>query len=134
MFLYPTRMLSFPPAASCVSVALHARQAIDRFEARQSVHMAIWRARRFRSPRFSGQTKQIFGRNTETETRLPGKAEISAETEILAETFFSAETASFGRNVLFRPEQYIVLHQIFGQNPGLNMFYFGLKRLYLISV
>ena len=50
----------------------------------------------------------------------------------------SAETASFGRNVLFRPEQYMVLHQIFGQNRGLNMFfwpkettpYFGHKRMF----
>ena len=30
----------------------------------------------------SGQTKQIFGRNTETKTRPPGKAEIMAETKI----------------------------------------------------
>ena len=64
----------------------------------------------------SGQTKQIFGRNTETETRPPGIAEILAETknfaetEILAETRFSAKTVYFGRNVLFRPEQYMVLH------------------------
>ena len=92
----------------------------------------------------SGQTKNIFGRNTETKTWPPGKAEILAETEILAENFFrpkqsiSAETASFGRNVLFRPEQYMVLHQIFGQNRGLNMFfwpketipYFGHKRMF----
>ena len=32
--------------------------------------------------KISGQTKQIFGRNTETETRPPRKAEISAKTEI----------------------------------------------------
>ena len=31
-------------------------------------------------------------------------------------TKISAETASFGRNVLSRPKQYVVLHQIFGQN------------------
>ena len=43
----------------------------------------------------------------------------------------SAETASFGRNVLFRPEQYMVLHQIFGQNRGLNMFFLA-KRDYTL--
>ena len=42
--------------------------------------------------RMSGQTKQFFGRNTETETGPSEKAEISAETE----------TASFGRNTFFR--------------------------------
>ena len=36
----------------------------------------------------SGQTKQFFGRNTETETRPLEKAEISAETEISADTLF----------------------------------------------
>ena len=44
----------------------------------------------------SGQTKQFFCRNTETETRPLQKAEISAETEI-------AETDFFGQNTLFRP-------------------------------
>ena len=38
--------------------------------------------------KISGQTKQIFGRNTETETRPPRKAEISTETEISAESLF----------------------------------------------
>ena len=65
----------------------------------------------------SGQTKQIFGRNTETETRLPGKAEISAETEILAETLFSAETVYFGRNSLFRPKCFVSARTIYGFTP-----------------
>ena len=36
----------------------------------------------------SGQTKHIFCRNTKTETMAPGKAEISAETQILAKSLF----------------------------------------------
>ena len=36
----------------------------------------------------SGQTKQFFGRNTETETGPSEKAEILAETEISADTLF----------------------------------------------
>ena len=36
----------------------------------------------------SGQTKQVFGRNTETETGPSEKAEILAETEISADTLF----------------------------------------------
>ena len=43
----------------------------------------------------------------------------------------SAKTASFGQNVLFWPEQYMVLHQIFGQNRGLNMFFLA-KRDYTL--
>ena len=38
-----------------------------------------------------------------------------------------AETASFGRNVLFRPEQNMVLHHIFCQNRGLNMVFLAKK-------
>ena len=61
--------------------------------------------------RISGQTKQIFGRNTETETRLPGKAEISAETEILAKTVY------FGRNSLFRLKCFVSDRTIYGYTP-----------------
>ena len=57
----------------------------------------------------SGQTKQIFSRNTDTEISTTNKAEILAETEILAEALFSAEIGSFGRKCLFRPKICIFL-------------------------
>ena len=49
----------------------------------------------------SGQTKQIFGRNTETETRPPGIAEILAETKNFGQITFSAEIPYFGLKRLF---------------------------------
>ena len=63
----------------------------------------------------SGQTKKIFGRNNETETRLPGKVEISAETgyfgfgrnfilankAVLAVVFIMKCAAKIGQNKVF---------------------------------
>ena len=57
----------------------------------------------------SGQTKQIFSRNTDTEISTTNKAEILAETEILAEALFSAEIGSFGQKCLFWPKICIFL-------------------------
>ena len=44
----------------------------------------------------SGQTKQIFDQNTETETRFPGKAEILAETKIALFFLILAIKGCFG--------------------------------------
>ena len=93
-------------------------------------------------PRYSGTvgTKLVVKRNrflAETPKPKQGSRE-KPKHFFRPKQSISAKIASFDRNVLFLPKQYMVLHQIFCQNRGLNMFfwpketipYFGHKRMF----